>query len=199
MLKIGITGGIGSGKSTVCRIFESLGVSVYYADDRARKLIEEHPLIIEGYKRLFGDEVYLNGQLNRKLVGQQIFSDKSLLNKVNELVHPVVRDDFLQWVKIQDSPYVLEEAAVLLESGGHKHLDKVVLVRAPEILRINRVMMRDGIEPDMVKQRMNNQWTDEQRRPFCDYVIFADDVHLVTPQVLEIHHKLLKSSALQKA
>lgn len=192
MLKVGVTGGIGSGKSTICKIFQSLGIPVYYADVRARVLVENHPGLVEGYKRLFGDGVYSGGELNREMVARQVFMNKDLLHEVNRLVHPVVRSDFFHWVARQNASYVIEEAAILLESGGQKHLDKVVLVSAPESLRIRRVEERDGVEKHEVLRRINNQWTDEQRRPFCNFEIVADERHLVLPQVLKIHFELLK-------
>lgn len=190
MRKIGVTGGIGSGKSTVCKVFEVLGIPVYYADDRARALILSDPRIQKGYKELFGEKVYENGQLNRKLVADKIFSERSLLEKVNRLVHPVVREDFTQWVERREAPYVIEEAAVLLESGGQDLLDRVVVVSAPESLRVQRVAKRDGISEAKVRERIKNQWTDQQRREMADYEILADDQHLVVPQVLEIHAEL---------
>ncbi|MGM0376521.1 MAG: dephospho-CoA kinase [Bacteroidota bacterium] len=190
MRKIGVTGGIGSGKSTVCKVFEVLGIPVYYADDRARALILSDPRIRKGYKELFGEKVYENGQLNRKLVADKIFSNRSLLEKVNRLVHPVVREDFTQWVERREAPYVIEEAAVLLESGGQDLLDRVVVVSAPESLRVQRVAKRDGISEAKVRERIKNQWTDLQRREMADYEILADDQHLVVPQVLEIHAEL---------
>lgn len=192
MHKIGVTGGIGSGKSTVCKIFEVLGVPVYYADDRARALILSDPRIRKGYIELFGEKVYENGQLNRKLVADRIFSDRTLLEKVNRLVHPVVRDDFFQWTEHQNAPYVIEEAAVLLESGGHDLLDFVVVVSAPESLRIQRVARRDGMSEERIQERIKNQWTDQQRRELADYEVLADDRHLVVPQVLKIHTELKK-------
>ncbi|MDI3520526.1 MAG: dephospho-CoA kinase [Anaerophaga sp.] len=192
MLKVGITGGIGSGKTTVCKIFESLGVPVYYADNEAKRLIEEHPRLVSGYKKLFGDEVYRNGKLNKRLVAKMIFDDSKLLNKVNALVHPVVREDFIGWVNKQRAPYVLEEAAVLLESGGHQFLDKVILVTAPVTVRIARVIKRDGVTPEEVLKRIRNQWPDEKRRRFCNYEVLSDDKHLVVPQILNIHSELLK-------
>jgi dephospho-CoA kinase len=191
-LKVGITGGIGSGKTTVCKIFESLGIPVYYADNEAKRLIEEHPRLVSGYKKLFGDEVYRNGKLNKQLVAKVIFEDNKLLNKVNALVHPVVREDFIGWVNKQRAPYVLEEAAVLLESGGHHFLDKVILVTAPETVRIARVIKRDGVASEEVLKRIRNQWPDEKRHRFCDYEILADEKHLVVPQILKIHSELLK-------
>ena len=190
-MKVGITGGIGSGKTTVCKIFESLGIPVYYADNEAKRLIEEHPRLVSGYKKLFGDEVYRNGKLNKQLVAKVIFEDNKLLNKVNALVHPVVREDFIGWVNKQCAPYVIEEAAVLLESGGHHFLDKVLLVTAPETVRIARVIKRDGVASEEVLKRIRNQWPDEKRRRFCDYEVLADEKHLVVPQILKIHSELL--------
>ncbi|MFO8002493.1 MAG: dephospho-CoA kinase [Marinilabilia sp.] len=190
MYKVGITGGIGSGKSTVCKIFEVLGIPVYYADERARSLIETDSRIKKGYKQLFGEAVYVEGQLDRSVVAQKVFSDKTLLEKVNRLVHPVVREDFMQWFERQEAPYVIEEAAILLESGGQELLDKIVLVSAPESIRIRRVTERDGTSAGKVQERINNQWTDDQRRPYADYEIFSDDRHLVVPQVLQIHTEL---------
>jgi len=187
---IGVTGGIGSGKSTVCKVFEVLGIPVYYADDRARALVLSDPRIREGYKKLFGERVYENGQLNRKLVADQIFSDRVLLEKINRLVHPVVREDFLAWAECQEAPYVIEEAAVLFERDGQNFLDKVVVVSAPESLRIQRVVQRDQISEARVKDRINNQWTDQQRRELADYEVLADDHHLVVPQVLQIQAEL---------
>jgi dephospho-CoA kinase len=168
-----------------------LGIPVYYADNEAKRLIEEHPGLVASYKKLFGDEVYRNGKLNKLLVAKRMFDDCKLLNKINALVHPVVRDDFIDWQKKQEAPYVLEEAAVLLESGGHHFLDKVILVTAPESVRIERVVKRDGVTPEEVLKRIRNQWTDVKRRRFCDYEILADDKHLVVPQILKIHSELL--------
>ncbi len=193
MLKIGVTGGIGSGKSTICRIFESFRVPVYYADERAQMLIENHPAIIEAYKELFGDGVYKRGKLNRQLVAQQVFSDKTLLSEVNKVVHPEVRNDFLAWMETKsESPYIIQEAAILLESGGYRQMDEIVLVSAPEEVRIERVMNRDNISRNKVLDRIKNQWSDQQRRPFCDFEVMADDKHLVVPQVIELHTEFLK-------
>jgi dephospho-CoA kinase len=192
LLKVGVTGGIGSGKSTICRIFETINIPVYYADVRARELIEGDDRLIEGYQFLFGPDAYINGRLNKNFVAEKIFTNKALLQKVNSLVHPVVYEDFEKWMHRQDSPYVIKEAAVLLEAGGHKMLDKVVLVSAPEELRISRVAARDKVKREQVMERIHNQWSDERRRPFCDYEIVADDQHLLVPQVLNIHKELLK-------
>lgn len=193
MIKVGVTGGIGSGKTTVCRIFESLGVPVYYADIRAKDLIVENQQLRSGYQRLFGRDVYTrNGRLNRALVAEKIFNDQALLQQVNDLVHPVVHNDFQQWCNKQTASYVIEEAAVLIESGGYRFMDKVILVTASEKIRINRVMDRDGNSRAKVEERINNQWDEEQLRRYSDFEVKADDVHLVIPQILNIHNQLIK-------
>jgi len=192
VLKIGVTGGIGSGKSTVCRIFETMEVPVYYADLRARQLIEQDERIINGYKELFGEKAYAEGRLDRNFVAAKVFTDSSLLQRVNELVHPIVREDFKQWIAIQKADYIIQEAAILLESGGYKAMDKVILVSAPIDLRLSRVSRRDGVGQEKIKERIQNQWSDEQRRALCDYEVIADDRHLVVPQVLNIHNELVE-------
>lgn len=191
MIKVGVTGGIGSGKTTVCRIFGSLGIPVYYADARAKQLVLEDQTLKNGYIRLFGPRVYTNeGLLNRKLIADRLFNDPELLKEVNGLVHPAVRKDFDKWCREQSAPLVIQEAAVLIEGGGYLFMDHVILISAPEELRIERVMSRDGITREMVEQRMKNQWLTEQLREFCDFEISADDQHLITPQVLKIHKEL---------
>ncbi|WP_291857577.1 dephospho-CoA kinase [Marinilabilia sp.] len=192
-MKVGVTGGIGSGKTTVCRIFESLGIPVYYADVRAKDLVLEEPLLKTGYIKLFGKNVFSNnGRLNRQLVAGNIFNDRMLLKEVNKLVHPFVRRDFEKWCQKQTAPYVIEEAAVLIESEGYKFVDNVVLVTAPDEIRIERVMTRDQHSREKVMERINNQWKQEKLREFSDFEVRADDVQLVIPQVLEIHKELLK-------
>ena len=191
MIKVGVTGGIGSGKTTVCRIFGSLGVPVYYADTRAKQLVLEDPKLRESYRQLFGSEVYTDkGSLNRKLIANRIFNNPKLLGKINSLVHPAVRKDFDLWCKEQSASYVIQEAAVLIEGGGYQLMDRVVLVTAPEELRIQRVMLRDSSTREKIEQRVKNQWSTERLREFCDFEIFADDQRLVTPQVLQIHKEL---------
>lgn len=191
MIKVGVTGGIGSGKTTVCRIFGSLGVPVYYADARAKQLVLEDQSLRDGYRQLFGSDVYTDeGLLNRKLIADRIFNNPKLLEKVNSLVHPAVRKDFDIWCNEQSAPVVIQEAAILIEGGGYQLMDRVILVTAPEELRIERVMSRDDTTRKMVEQRMKNQWSTEQLRQFCDFEIFADNQRLVTPQVLQIHKEL---------
>ncbi|MCW3806593.1 dephospho-CoA kinase [Plebeiibacterium marinum] len=194
MISIGITGGIGSGKSTVCKIFETLGVPVYYADARSRMLTDSHPQIISGVKSLFGGQIYTQGKLDRKRVGEVVFKNKNLLNELNRIIHPVVAEDYIHWSRQHfDKPYVLKEAAILFESGAYKQVDKIVTVSAPRELKIMRVMQRDGVTREDVMSRMNNQWDDEQKVAKSDYVIYCNDTDLVVTQVLGLHEKLINS------
>ena len=192
MKVIGITGGIGSGKTTTCQIFEQLGTPVYYADVRAKQLMAQDPLkskIIQA----FGERAYVNGQLDRSYLAKEVFHSKERLSVLNGLVHPAVADDFDEWLEEHEkAPYVLKEAAILFESGAYHAVDYTVLVIAPEEVRINRVMERDGTTHDEVMQRMNNQWTQERKAKLADHIINNDGNHLLIPQVLELHQKFSK-------
>ena len=191
MLKVGITGGIGSGKTTVCRIFEVLGVPVYYADIRAKQLYEEDDELKSKVIDLFGESIYTSEGLNRAEVAHRVFADKELLNSLNAIVHPAVEKDFFKWAeKYRDMPFVVKEAAILFENGGYKKLDRNILVTAPEVLRIKRVMKRDGVTEEQVKDRIRHQWPDEKKIPLADFVIKCDEENLVIPQVLEIVRKI---------
>jgi len=188
--KVGITGGIGSGKSTVCRIFELLGLPVYYSDLRAKELIHTNEKIIAMYKRLFGEAIYISGQLNRPRVAKILFDNPQLKKEVEEMVHPMVRNDFDQWARHQTSNIVLNEAAILFESGGHQFMDAIITITAPESIRIKRVVKRDGFAEPEIRARMNHQWSDEMKCALSHYVIECDDKQLVIPQVLEIYNIL---------
>ncbi len=192
MINVGITGGIGSGKSTVCKVFESLGIPVYYADLQARILSDTHPDIVNGVKKLFGDTIYSFGKMDRRRVGEIVFRDKEKLQALNCIIHPVVAADFEQW-KIQniEQPYILKEAAILFESGASKQVDKIITISAPVELRIDRVVKRDMISREDVISRMNNQMKDEEKIKQSDFVIYCDDKELVIPQVVKIHNKLI--------
>jgi dephospho-CoA kinase len=194
MIKIGITGGIGSGKSTICKIFETLHIPVYYADVEARRLTNTHPNIVKGVKKLFGEDIYINNCLDRKRVGQIVFEDQTLLQQLNEVIHPVVADHFSQWLyENRNAPYVLKEAAILFESGAYKQVDKIITVTSPEELRIKRVMQRDGFSYEEVKSRINNQIDEQERVERADFVIYCNDKDLVVPQVLKVHSQLMNS------
>lgn len=191
MLKIGITGGIGSGKSTVCRVFSVMGIPVFEADKVARKLMDTDEEIHEKLVRLFGAAVYLPDQtVNRKYLAGIVFKDPSLLTKLNEIVHPVVRKTFFDWCEKQESPYIIHEAAILFESGFYKMMDKTITVVTSEDERIRRVMKRDGITMELVKERIKNQLSDEERIKLADFVIGNNDDQLIIPQIIEIDKKI---------
>lgn len=192
MLKVGITGGIGAGKSTVARVFEKLGVPVYYADHRAKALMVENAKLIEQIKETFGDDIYKDGELDRAKLAQVVFNNPHKLEKLNKLVHPTVREDFIAWAsKHKTKPYVLEEAAILFESGAYKLMDKIIAVTSPQDMRIERVMKRDNITREAVLARMANQWKDEEKIALSDYIVQNDNSKLVIPQVLGIHRSIL--------
>jgi dephospho-CoA kinase len=193
MFKLGVTGGIGSGKTLVCKTFEKLGVAVYDADSAARALMNNHEELKEGIVRIFGEETYGEDGLNRAYLAGIVFGDREKLNALNQLVHPVVRQDFLQWTGLQENcPYVVEEAAILFESGAFKAMDQSVLVYAPEELRIKRVMKRDGIARDQVLRRMEHQMDEEEKLKMADHVLMNDGTRMLLPQVIELHNRILQ-------
>lgn len=191
-LKVGITGGIGSGKSTVCKIFEVLGIPVYYADDRAKFLMVKDIQLVQAIKHLLGDQAYSeDGQLDRAYVAGIIFKDQKKLEALNALVHPAVADDGKKWHLSQKNvPYTLKEAALLFEAGSYKHLDRLICVVAPKDLRIQRVMARDQIEETAVLARMDKQWPQAKKAGLSDFIIYNDGSIPLIPQVLSIHKKL---------
>ncbi len=192
MIKIGVTGGIGSGKSIVCKLFSLLGVPIYASDDRARDLMEHDETLIAALKTEFGEEVYTEHKLNRTYLAQQVFNDASKLSKLNALVHPCVAKDFDQWVlRNAHSPFVIKEAAVMLEANGNKQLDKVITVAAPEALRIQRVLKRDPHRTEKeVKAIMEKQFPENKNMALADFIITNDDKHLVIPQVMQLYQTL---------
>ncbi|MBI1222026.1 MAG: dephospho-CoA kinase [Bacteroidetes bacterium] len=195
MLKIGVTGGIGSGKTTVCKIFQELGIPVYSADDAAKRLMVESGPLVERICELFGKSAYLpNGQLNRPYIASCAFQDKTLLEKLNQAVHPAVFQDFHDWAERQNSPYVIKEAALMFESGSFRDLDYVINVSAPRALRLRRSMERDGSTRKQVEDRMKNQWTENMRKAAADFIIRNDEEHPLIPQVMELHKKFLFAS-----
>ena len=190
-LKIGITGGIGSGKSTVCKVFKLLRVPVFEADIVAKQLMDSNDQIKNGLVNLFGESVYTeNGSVDRKKLASIIFNDDIQLQKINELVHPVVRSEFLNWVENQTAPYVVHEAAILFESGFYKMMDFTILVSAPEEERISRVIKRDGSLPQQVKERMQKQWSDEEKRKLASMEINNSENELILPQIIKIDKQL---------
>ncbi len=197
---VGITGGIGSGKSTVCKVFEVLGVPVYYADDRAKYLMQHSEPLVAAIKETFGDDTYVNGKLHRELLASKVFSDKGMLAKLNSLVHPAVAQDGIDWqMEHSHYPYTLREAALLFEAGIYKALHKVIVVAAPQDVRIDRVMQRDNVTADQVKARIANQWSQEEKIALADYIITNDGEHELIPQIMELHEQLLALAKEQSA
>ncbi len=200
-LLVGITGGIGSGKSLVCKIFELFGIPVYNSDVNAKRLMAEDPKLIENIKRVFGEEAYLGAQqLNREFLASKVFSNPDKLEQLNSLVHPAVASDFKHWTtQHSDKPYVLKEAALLFESGSYKSLDSVILVTAAADLRIRRVVSRDPHRSTkQVKDIMANQMSDDEKIPMSDYVLVNDEKKLLIPEVVKIH-ELLKARTATRA
>lgn len=193
MLKIGLTGNIGSGKTIVSRIFELLGVPVFYADDAAKKVMVTDQVLIESIKSAFGENSYFDdGSLNRKHIAGIVFNNAEQLAKLNSLVHPATFRAFDEWLKeIKDAPYILKEAALLFESDSYKMCNYSIMIQAPVEIRIKRVMQRDGLTREEVESRNSKQFSDEKKTQLADYIIKNDDVQLVIPQVLELHQKFL--------
>ncbi|WP_372948177.1 dephospho-CoA kinase [Mariniphaga sp.] len=191
-LIVGITGGIGSGKSMVCRVFQMLGVPVFEADTVAKNLYESNSEIKAGLIRLFGSNIYLpEGQLNRKKLASIIFTNDIHLQKVNELVHPVVRIAFENWLKMhENAPYVIHEAAILFESGFYKMMNFTILVSAPENERIARVVARDGVSEQMVRERMQKQWSEEKKQQLASKILINDNKNLIIPEIIQIDKNL---------
>jgi dephospho-CoA kinase len=194
MIKIGITGGIGSGKSTVCRIFESMGIPVFYADTVAKLIMLTDPVLVAGVTRAFGQESYVEGQLNNKHIASIVFNNSDELAKLNALVHPAVFRAFEQWLDSVPlgTPYILKEAALLFESGSYRMCDKSVLVTAPEDLKIKRVMERDNVTAAQVKARMDKQMSDVDKMLMADHLISNDESQSVISQVYQLHLEFLK-------
>lgn len=190
MLRIGITGGIGSGKSTVAHCFEVLGIPVYYADREAKKMMNEDEELKQGIIREFGNEAYTNGMLNRKHIAAVVFANKEKLELLNAMVHPATIRHGLQWMERQRTPYVIKEAALIFESGSQEHLDYVIGVSAPLHIRLQRTMQRDKVTRDEVLSRMKHQIQEEIKMRLCDFIIKNDEQELVIVQVLALDKKL---------
>lgn len=183
MKVVGITGGIGSGKSTVSAVLLEMGYPVYNADERAKELLNSSADLKSAITAEFGDEIYADGILDRAALAAQVFNDREKLAKLNALVHPAVAKDFYAWRSAQTAPAAFKEAAILFESGADKGVDEVVLVSAPEEVRVFRVMARDGVSADEVKSRIANQWNEERKRELADHEVVNDGQTLVIPQI----------------
>jgi dephospho-CoA kinase len=191
MYRVGLTGGIGSGKSVVARMFGVLGIPVFSSDEAGRQLLQDDADVRTQVIAAFGAEVYPDGRLDRKGLAERVFNNEATLARLNAIVHPAVRKAFTTWAEQQEAPYVVNEAAIMLESGAAAHMDHLVVVSAPEADRIARVMKRDKVDEAQVRARMRNQLSEEARVAKADAVISNDGRTLVIPQVLALHERLL--------
>lgn len=193
MLRIGITGGIGSGKTTVCAIFSTLGIPIYNSDERAKKIMVENQSVVNKLKAQFGSTIYFeDGSINRVLLSQIVFNDKEQLTKLNEIVHPAVFEDMIKWyAQNQNHKYVLQEAAIMYESGSYKMLDKTILVYADQEIRIERVMKRDKVDRIAVLARMDKQMPESEKLKLADFLIYNNGESLID-QVMKLHHTILE-------
>lgn len=198
MLKVGLTGGIGSGKSTVAKIFEVLGIPVYYADEAAKQIMNTDEELKKELIKHFGPQAYKDGLLDRAYVASIVFSDKQKLELLNSLTHPATIRDAERWMSRQSSPYAIKEAALLFESGSNQYLDHIIGVYAPQPLRIKRVMSRDHVTEEEVLKRLSKQMDEDEKMKLCDSVIVNDEQQLLIPQVLEIHETLKSKVKNQK-
>ncbi|MBC3759736.1 dephospho-CoA kinase [Hyunsoonleella sp. SJ7] len=192
MTIVGLTGGIGSGKTTVAKAFEALGIPVYIADEEAKKLMRRSKVIKRKLIALFGENAYVDGKLNRPFLAEIIFNDKAILQKMNAIVHPKVKRHFEKWVAKQNAPYVIKEVAILFENGGHKQMDFIITVTAPISLRIERLLNRDNSSKEKIESIMKNQWPDDKKITLSDFVISNEDLEKTKHQVQEIHLQILK-------
>jgi len=191
MKRIGITGGIGAGKSLVAEIIKAMGYPVYNSDERAKELTETNPKIKEGLIHLFGGEIYQNDTLNKFALAQAIFSDDSLREKVNALIHPIVREDFNLWALAQNNSLVFNESAILFETGSFKNFDAIILVYAPKEIRIQRIMKRDNCSENEVLKRMNSQFSDEEKYQLTEFRVLNDEQ---TPLLVQVEKIILNVS-----
>ena len=190
MKRIGLTGNIGSGKTTVASCFEILGIAVFNADKQAKLLMNKDDNLKQSLIAEFGKEVYLDNELNRKYLSKLAFNDDLVLKRLNALVHPVVQEAFEKWSIQQSGAYVIKEAAILFESNTYQSLDAIICISCPEEIRLKRILKRDDLSEKDVRQRMSHQWAEEKKISLSDYVITNDDSSLVMPQILSVHSAL---------
>lgn len=192
MIKVGLTGGIGSGKTTVARMFSDLGVPIYNSDEEAKRLMEENPDVRAAILQLLGEKAFQDEKLNKKYISQRVFNDRPLLKKLNSIVHPAVRKDFLTWMERWQNPYVIQESALIFEIGSQDFYDKIVLVTAPENIRIDRILERNPLNRrDEISARIRNQWDDSRKIKASDYIIENLNLERTRAQVIQIHHQLM--------
>ncbi len=188
---VGLTGGIGSGKTTVAKMFKELGVPVYNSDKQAKKLMENSKKLKAGIVMLFGEEAFKGQKLNKTYLAGKIFNNGEAMKSMNKLVHPEVRRHFLKWLKKQKAPYAIQEAAIIFENGAQSFYDATILVSAPQHIRLERVMKRDNVSLEKINARIDNQWPDEKKVPLATYVIENLDIEQTKAKVLAINERLL--------
>jgi len=193
MIKVAITGNIGSGKSTACKVFETLGVPVFYADSEAKKLYQNRQ-VQEKVKEAFGDDIFdSSNQLIRSKLADIVFHDEAALQTINSIIHPSLMDQYTKWLEdYRTQPYTLHEAAVIYENGLNRYFDKIINVSAPEALRVFRIEKRDGLSKEAIYKRMNKQWPDRRKNALSDFIIYSDNQQFMIPQVLKIHRNLIQ-------
>lgn len=188
---IGLTGGIGSGKSTAAKYFEELGFPVYNSDLSARRIQNENEIVIQKIKKVFGENAYNENGLNRLFIAAESFQNKEKLSQLNAIVHPAVFEDFNAWIASQKSPYIIKEAAILIESGSYKDCDLIIAVVANQEIRITRTIERDQLTREQILTRINNQLTDEERMTYADFIIDnSQDLSYLYQQVERIVNKI---------
>lgn len=193
---IGLTGGIGSGKTTVARIFSTLGIPVYNSDLRAKSILETDLNVQSDVRKLVGKESIENGIVNRKLIAEKSFNNRHVLQQLNTIIHPRVAEDFIKWKnEHKSSPYLIKEAAILFESGSYKSCDKVVFISTELETRVQRVMQRDGVGRAEVESRISNQWPEEKKANLSTFIVHNNESDALIPQVVEIHEKLLNENS----
>lgn len=188
---VGLTGGIGSGKTTVANMFRALGISIYIADEEAKKLMASSKIIKRKLISLFGEKVYVNDALNKPYIADTIFKNRLLLEKMNAIIHPRVASHFKKWLLKQKSPYVIKEAAILFENESYKQCDLIITVTAPKELKIKRLLSRDNMTLERIEAIMNNQWNDEKKIKLSDYVIVNTELENTRQQVENIHQQII--------
>ncbi len=191
---VGLTGGIGSGKSTIARMFRELGVPVYNSDERAKKLMVSSKTARKKITELLGEKAYSGEKLNRSYIAEKVFKDGEMLKKLNGVVHPLVRKSFMSWTRRQKYPYVIQEAAIIFENKNQDFYDKIVLVTAPKEVRLDRILKRDGSPREKILERMGNQWPDSKKIPLSDFVINNENLNETRLKVKDIHDLLLDNS-----
>lgn len=198
MMQVGLTGGIGSGKTTVAHMFMDLGVPVFIADIEAKRLMSSSKVIRRKLIQLFGEEAYIDGKLNKPFIASVIFNDKEMLQRMNAIIHPKVGKRFKKWLLKQDAPYVISEVAILFENDSYKNYHSVILVTASEKDRIERVLKRDNTTERKIRAIMSNQWSDDDKIRLADHIIYNETLDQTFEQVKRLHQKLLEKAKKSK-